>query len=243
MRRLLFATALAALIAGAAIWYVVGGRPASPPVPLPVAASETIEELRPAAERGDRRAQYRLGLLFHHGEGRVRDMKKAWQWYTAAAEAGYADAQYALGRLLEGRDGIRQDYGKAAAWYRLAISLGDHRDSAFALGQLYFNGRGVPNDYEEALKFFRIAAQQDHPAAEYILGAMYEAGWGVENDLAEAYKWFSLALPHRAEAMAIDAKYDPESARNQLLPKMNRNHIDDGKRRIAEWRKRHPAGR
>ena len=58
-----------------------------------------LEELEPAAEAGDAKAQYYLAVLYDHGEGVVRDYQTAIGWYEKAAVQGHKDAQFNLGMI------------------------------------------------------------------------------------------------------------------------------------------------
>ena len=57
-----------------------------------------------AAELGDIDAQYRLGLLYHEGDGVEKDEKKEWEHLEKAAIGGHHKARHNLG-CYEGRKG------------------------------------------------------------------------------------------------------------------------------------------
>ncbi|MGC1183087.1 tetratricopeptide repeat protein [Legionella sp.] len=57
--------------------------------------------LKPAAERGQRDAQYAVGYMYYYGKGVVEDRKKAWFWIKAAANLGQPDAKVAV-QILDG---------------------------------------------------------------------------------------------------------------------------------------------
>jgi hypothetical protein len=54
-----------------------------------------------AAEQGDAKAQYTLGMMYEKGRGVPRDDLKALAWYTKAAEQGDHNAQF-IAPLWEG---------------------------------------------------------------------------------------------------------------------------------------------
>ena len=74
--------------------------PAGFAAPRPTAPA-SLAELRSAAEAGDRRAQYRLGVAFEEGRGVPANTRRAVRWYRLAAQQDDADAQLAL--LTHGR--------------------------------------------------------------------------------------------------------------------------------------------
>ena len=47
-----------------------------------------------AAQKGHKKAQYRLGLCYDKGRGVKEDDKQAFYWYGLSANQGYAKAQY-----------------------------------------------------------------------------------------------------------------------------------------------------
>src|SRR5262249_33205656 len=54
---------------------------------------------RPLADAGNSDAQFRLGFLYHQGQGVPQDHAAAAAWYRKAAEQGNKWAQYLLGVL------------------------------------------------------------------------------------------------------------------------------------------------
>ena len=54
-----------------------------------VTAAE-VENYRKAAEKGDAKAQYKLGVCYADGEGVSKDLKQAVYWWKKSAEQGYA---------------------------------------------------------------------------------------------------------------------------------------------------------
>jgi len=53
---------------------------------MPAWAGEDIATLRAEAEKGDPKAQNRLGLLYAKGPGVLKDYKKATSWYPLPFE-------------------------------------------------------------------------------------------------------------------------------------------------------------
>jgi TPR repeat protein len=96
-----------------------------------------------AAEQGDMRAQYNLGVLYRDSLGVERDTPAALAWFQKAAEQGDPQAQYNLGAMYETPGIDRQDL--AIHWYRSAAAQG-FAAAQFNLGVLYFSGKGVTAD-------------------------------------------------------------------------------------------------
>src|SRR5580704_5734650 len=49
------------------------------------------------AERGDKSAQFSLGLMYAKGEGVTQDYREAMKWHLLSAQQGYAPAQTSIG--------------------------------------------------------------------------------------------------------------------------------------------------
>ncbi len=58
-----------------------------------------FEKLQKAAEQGDDKAQYNLGLCYFNGEGAPQDFNAAVKWFRQAAKQGNEDAKMALETL------------------------------------------------------------------------------------------------------------------------------------------------
>jgi TPR repeat protein len=84
-----------------------------------------LKEWAPAAEAGDRRAQYQIGVLFYRGDGVPRDYSEAAKWFRRAAERGDADAQFNLGLLYADGTGVPKDFVRAHMWFNLAAASYD----------------------------------------------------------------------------------------------------------------------
>lgn len=105
------------------------GNSAEASIPLQSAAGRPraipAAEVRKLADQGDADAQWRLGVLYHDGEGVPKDDRQAVQWFQRAAEQGYVRAQSTLGAYYWAGRGVPQDYAKAYFWSQLALAQGD----------------------------------------------------------------------------------------------------------------------
>ena len=149
-------------------------------------------EVRSRAERGDAKAQDRLGSIFYYGKGVPQDYNQAVRWFRQAAEQGDAKAQYNLARMYYKGQGVPQDYTEAARWARKAADQGD-ATGQYSLAYMYHDGRGVTQDYTEAARWARKSADQGLADAQYSLGNSYRDGQGVPQDYAEAVRWYRKA--------------------------------------------------
>ena len=154
--------------------------------------AQKADDYRAAANRGDRVAQYNLGLCYQKGYGVAQDHKQAVYWYTKAANQGHADAQNNLGVCYDNGEGVAQDYKQAVYWYTKAANQGLAK-AQFNLGLCYYNGEGVAQDYKQAVYWYRKAADQGVAKAQSNLGDCYFQGKGVDEDDKLAFFWHSKA--------------------------------------------------
>ncbi|HEY5353981.1 MAG TPA: trypsin-like peptidase domain-containing protein [Streptosporangiaceae bacterium] len=150
-----------------------------------------------AAEAGNVRAQYNLGVLL---ADRLEppEMAAAVGWYARAAEAGHTAAQYDLGVLLADRIDP-PEVSAARAWYAIAAGAG-HTAAQYDLGVLLAD-RLDPPDLAEARTWYTRAAEAGHTAAQYNLGVLL-ATMPEPPELAEARTWYTKA----AEAGHVSAQ-------------------------------------
>jgi TPR repeat protein len=115
--------------------------------------AQTASDYRAAAERGDKVAQYNLGVCYANGYGVSKDDAQAVNWYRKAAEQGDAMAQSNLGVCYANGYGVSKDYTQAVNWYRKAAEQG-LAIAQYNLGNRYKNGEGVEKDANTALYWY-----------------------------------------------------------------------------------------
>ncbi|WP_426991593.1 tetratricopeptide repeat protein [Methylomonas sp. CM2] len=123
---------------------------------------------RPLAEKGEKRAQSKLGTMYSKGLGVDQDFKEAIKWYRLAVDQGYADAQYNLGYLYLKGKGVSQDYKEAVELF-LAAANQNHQAAQYNIGRLLLEAQRE----EEAEKWFRLAATQGFKEAQNDLGNLF----------------------------------------------------------------------
>ena len=111
--------------------------------------SKAVPKLKTAAERGHKKAQYRLGLCYDKGKGVTENDTQAFQWYSKSAAQGYAKAQYQLGKCYKDGEGVAKDRKKAVDWFTKAAKQ-DNADAQYQLAKAYLKGKGVAADETKA---------------------------------------------------------------------------------------------
>ena len=111
---------------------------------------QAYKKLLPAAQKGHKKAQYRVGRCYDKGRGVEEDNSKAYTWYLKSSQQGYAKAQYQLAKCYMKGKGTTKDTAKAKAWMLKAIKndkvkeklkedVADGDETAIALKKLIKN--------------------------------------------------------------------------------------------------------
>jgi hypothetical protein len=200
-------------------------------------ASRALDSLRKQADKGDRQAQFNLGVRYFQAVGVAQDYAEAMRWFRKAADQGLASAQFNVGLMYYKGRGVAEDDAEARRWFRKAADQG-HSAAQWEVGKMYQEGDGGPQDDGEAKRWFLMAADQGFAHAQYDLGAIYAKTCKVNPlDLTEAYFWTSLAA---LRATGEDGRLYA-NMRDFLATMMTASQIAETQRRIEEWRPR-PSG-
>lgn len=151
---------------------------------------------RRAAEMGDPKGMYKLGVCYDFGQGGItKDEAKAVEWYQKAAEAGDAEAMIRLGACYNfAHNGLTRDEAKAVEWYQKAAEAGN-AEAMNSLGTSYVFGRGgLTKDEAKAVEWYQKAAEAGNAEAMCSLGFAYEFGeGGLTKDTSKAVEWYQKA--------------------------------------------------
>lgn len=78
--------------------------------------TQAVPKLKAAADKGNKKAQYRLGRCYEKGRGVSKNLQMAFQLYTKAAAQNHAKSQYALGRCYLRGKGTQANKEEARKW-------------------------------------------------------------------------------------------------------------------------------
>jgi serine/threonine protein kinase len=138
--------------------------------------------LEPLSDRGNTRAQIRLGVMYLRGRGVEQNLdagmnliKKAFPNLQVAAVAGEPWAQADMGSLYQTGLLVAKNNTEAVRWYRAAAEQG-YAGAQTNLGAMYADGKGVAQSKTEAVKWLRLAAEQGDKVAQDNLSAL-----GIQN--------------------------------------------------------------
>lgn len=137
---------------------------ASPAQKRPRPGLSTPEEIGKRAEQGDPEAQWRLGVLFHSGDGVRQSDREAIEWFQRSAEQRFVPAASALGSQYWAGQGVAQDYNKAYFWYDVALAEGDpNAESKLDELSSELTQDEVATAHQQAAAWFQTHSPKDHP--------------------------------------------------------------------------------
>ena len=142
--------------------------------------TQAIPKLKVAAEKGHKKAQYRMGRCYDKGNGVREDDKQAVAWYAKSAAQGYAKAQYQLGKCYKNGEGVTKDVKKAFEYFSLAAKQ-DNADAQLALGKCYLKGKGVVADKAKAKAWFVKAVKNEKDGKQIVQELRKDAANGDDD--------------------------------------------------------------
>ena len=207
---------------------------------------EAVEWLRKAMENGNAIAEQYLVDLYDRGKAlpgksKHENWREALTLFQRLAAEGNAGAQYVMGNTyLHGWFGADRNPAAAVDLLRKAAE----QDMAYAehmVGDLYWDGKGVPKDKQEAVKWYLKAADGAEPdsEAQLNLALIYEGGNIVPQDFAAAYMWYELAREGGAEHTQTPRSVTEAGSWIRLHHRFTRAELEDGKKRLREWKIEH----
>ena len=82
---------------------------------------QAFPKLKAAADKGNKKAQYRLARCYDKGKGTAENNDLAFQWYIKSANQGYAKAQHQLAKCYFKGKGVAVDKVQAKKWLTKAV--------------------------------------------------------------------------------------------------------------------------
>ncbi len=137
-----------------------------------------------AAQKGDAKALYHLGLMYNFGYGVKKDKRKAIQWYRKSLAKGYYNAYLQLGRLYS----LNREIEPKSIIEKISIRM-------------------YQKKYAIALPKLEKLADSGNTSAQYILGAFYIADNYKASKCAKAQKYLYMALKGRQPGVKDHLKY------------------------------------
>lgn len=156
-----------------------------------------VSKLQLLAQKGDAKAQFRLGMHYQTGIGIDKDLDNAEHFYLKAASQGYAEAQCELGNLYKRgiyktETGNVKNIPEAFKWLKKAAENG-YCEAQESLSTMYSFGdlpSGIEKNEYEAFKWALKAAEQCNLTSMSAVAARYRDGRGVKANVAKALEWY-----------------------------------------------------
>lgn len=126
-------------------------------ISISIGGAETLRRVQAYADRGDRDAQFKLGLWYYSGYKVERDLDSAAFYFNLSAAQNHLDALFLLGYMTYYGEGIEQNVPLGLQYFGKAASLG-HIEAQFDLGYIYYNGLMTEQDRERGLKLIKQSA-------------------------------------------------------------------------------------
>lgn len=180
--------------------------------PAVTAKDQAVDYFRRAAEAGNMRAAYNLGLVYLQGEVAPKEPAIAAEWFQRAADRDQPDALYALATLYRDGNGVPRDIVESARLLQRASAIGN-AVATTELAILVFNGTGLPKDETRAADMFREAALAGNAIAQNRYARILSAGRGAPKDLVAAAAWHLAAKAQKLDDPVLDkmvAELPPE---------------------------------
>lgn len=86
---------------------------------------QSFWETYTAALRGDKEAQFQVGVIYERGIGIDENQTQAAQWFEKSAHQGHVDAQYNIAIMYATGRGVAADEGLAMMWLARAAKQKD----------------------------------------------------------------------------------------------------------------------
>lgn len=157
-----------------------------------ITASDSTRELSSAADQGDAKAAYAVGMRYTQGLGESQNYAVGLDYFKTAAELGMKEAQYMLGMGYYLGRGTAVDYSAARRWLGAAAAQGEV-GAMRSLGEIYYNGYGTPRAPILGIYWSLRAAEQGDAQAQYLTGVAYLTGLGSNKSQIEGVEWLSRA--------------------------------------------------
>lgn len=163
----------------------------TPGSPVTQSKEEALFWYKKAADAGDDRGQFYLGLAYYNGDLIEKDYAKASNWFTLAAEKGYPLAQYYLGHMYFRGNGVPKDTSEAMRWFTLSVDR-ECNEARVSLGDIFSDPKWPNRDLNYAFTLYKQAMESGYPSAFYRIAMMYYKGVYVPVNHIQASKFFRL---------------------------------------------------
>jgi len=183
------------------------------------------KQFRLLAEKGDKDAQFRLGLVYESSNVPEKFKQSAY-WYNLAAKQGHPVAQYNLGIQLMVGNGVEKNQQQALQLW-LAAARSGLAHAQFNVARAYFLGVGLNENQDKARYWLEKAAAQNEPKS---IDLLKQLGW---------YKELKFTKPFQVKAnlkqTPLNIYKQPNSKSSLWFVSNNRESINIGSKQKNGW--------
>jgi hypothetical protein len=172
------------------------------------------------AESGIAEAQFKLGMIYAHGQGVPQDDQQAVKWYRLSAEKGNSRAQYNLGMMYAKGQGVPLSEQKAMKWFRLYIGR-----TVVPEQIIIYNL--AKKKVLSALEILKADAENGAVVAQYYIGILLVNGQGITQDYVLAHMWYNLS--------ALQG-YNATDQINSIEKRMSPQQIEQAQEMVRDWK-------
>lgn len=133
-----------------------------------------------------------LGSMFLLGEGVIKDIDKALEYFQRSAELGNDTAMLNLGLLYFNGELVDRDYQVAFEYFNNAATKFNGK-SLNMLGYYYEVGLLGNQDISKAIECYKKSYENNFVKAAYNCARFFENGIGVPTNYEEAFKLYKIA--------------------------------------------------
>jgi len=143
------------------------------------------------AQKGNKQAQYDLGIIYEEGHYPVNiNLEKAIEYFAASAEQEYAPALSKIAYFYQKGIILKKDTKKAIKLYKKAASK-NNAQAQYKLASMYAREEGLKKDMIIILDLYTRSAKQGYMSSIIALGLYYEMGVDVKKDYKKALFWYT----------------------------------------------------
>jgi TPR repeat protein len=164
--------------------------------------SAGLKNIRKAANKGQRVAQFTLGYLYKKGVIKSKSgkasLKSANQWFKLSADQALPVAQVALGTHYAKGMGVEKDLTQAATWFRKAYAQGNNL-AGYNLATLFLKPKKTASEHKRGLNILQRTAENHHALSQIALANLYRKGsYGLKQDGGKAIHWLKQAAENNS---------------------------------------------
>lgn len=148
-----------------------------------------------AADEGDPRAQWNVGMMLLQGEGVRKNEESAYRYVKLSAEAGHIDGMTSHAVMLALGQGVEIDAAAAREWYMAAAEEGSAH-AMRGLGGMLLSDEGGEPDPALGIALLELAAEAGDELAPRILAFAEDMAEELRDEIDEARSdWLAAVGP------------------------------------------------